>query len=193
MDDQEANAPLPPDDKADESVLDNTQEPIEQGFTIDPNQVEQAVRDQMSPEQSQGLTRVLKEGNKLLFDEKSHYQLMDLIEGSKDLPGDLGIGTFSILMMLFKGGGYTMPDDIMQGVGTILLTRACAYISEAKLAPITDDDYEEAVHIFTTHLQSLDPKFKERMAQSLGGGEEQPEQPQPQQPQPSGILNQGVQ
>jgi len=170
-----------------------------QGFAIDPNQVEQSIRDQMSPEQSEGLTRVLKEGNKLLFDEKSHYQLMDLIEGSKDLPGDLGIGTFSILMMLFKGGGYTMPDDIMQGVGTILLTRACAYISEAKLAPITDDDYEEAVHIFTVKLQSLDPKFKERMAQSLGSGQgAQSESAAPDmgaQPpqQPAGILNQGVQ
>ncbi len=177
MDDREANVPLPSDVDQEEAGE----------FSIDPGQVEKGLKDQMNPEDISGLDRVLKEGNKLLFGKDTHYQLMKGIESSKDIPGDLGMGAFSMMMMLYKSGKYTMPTQLLRPAGTILLTRACAYISESKLAPITDDDYEEAMHIFSTHMDALDPKFKERIAQSLGQGE------QPQQPQPTGILNQGVQ
>lgn len=51
---------------------------------------------------------------------------------------------------------------------------------------------KRAVHVYSVKLHStLDPSFKERMDKSIGGGQQQPEQPQ--QPQPSGILNQGAQ
>ena len=189
---------------ADESMLDNTQQhdadvggQEEQAFTIDPSQVEQSIKKQMKPDQTKNLDRVLTEGNKLLFGKDTHYQLMDGLSDSKDIPGDLGNGAFTLLMMLYKGGGYTMPTDIMDAVGTILLARACAFLSQAGMVPVTDDDYEEAVHVYTVKLHStLDPSFKARMDKSLGQGG-QPAAPeasaQLQQPQPGGILNQGVQ
>lgn len=179
MDDQEVNVPLPPDSDVGGQ---------EEGFTIDPSQIEKTLNEHMDPKDVSDLNRVLAEGNKLLFSKDTHYQLMEGIDTSKDIPGDLGMGAFTLIMMLYKGGGYTMPTQLLQPAGTILLTRACAYISESGIAPITDDDYEEAMHIFTTHLQSLNPKFKERMDQSLGGGQDQP-----QQPQTGGILDQGAQ
>ena len=188
MDDQEANTPLPPDD-----VLDNTQE---EGFSIDPGQVEQGIKDQMKPEQTKNLDRVLTEGNKLLFGKDTHYQLMDGLRDSQDVPGDLGTGAFTLIMMLYKGGGYTMPPELMLPTGAILLARACAFLSQSGMIPVTDDDYEEAVHIFTVKLHStLDPSFKHRMDQSLGqGGEQSPATPEdavrPQQPQ--GALNANV-
>lgn len=186
MDDQEANVPLPPDDKADESMLDNTQE---QDFSIDPGQIEQGIKDQMKPEEIKNLDRVLDEGNKLLFGKDTHYQLMDGLKDSQDIPGDLGNGAFTLLMMLYKGGGYTMPPELMMPTGVILLSRACAFLSQSGMIPVTDDDYEEAMHVYTVKLHTtLDPSFKQRMDQSLGGGQEQ--QPQP---QTGGILDQGVQ
>lgn len=155
------------------------------GFTIDPGQIEQGIKEQMKPDQVKNLDRVLTEGNKLLFGKDTHYQLMDGIKDSQDIPGDLGNGAFALLMMLYKGGGYTMPPELMLPTGAILLARACDFISKSGMAPVTEDDYEEAMHIFTTKLYStLDPKFKERMDQSLG---------QPQQPQTGGILDQGAQ
>lgn len=180
MDDQEANTPLPPDDKADESMLDNTQD---QTFSIDPGQIEQGIKEQMKPEEVKNLDRVLDEGNKLLFGKDTHYQLMDGLKDSQDIPGDLGNGAFTLLMMLYKGGGYTMPPELMMPTGVILLSRACAFLSQSGMIPVTDDDYEEAMHVYTVKLHStLDPSFKQRMDQSLG-----------QQPQTGGILDQGVQ
>lgn len=171
------------------------EEPNEPGtgsFTIDPGQIEQGIKKQMKPDQAKNLDRVLTEGNKLLFGKDTHYQLMDGLKDSKDIPGDLGNGAFALFMMLYKGGGYTMPTDIMMAVGAILIARACAFLSQAGMVQVTDDDYEEAVHVYSVKLHStLDPSFKERMSKSIGGGQQQPEQPQ--QPQPSGILNQGVQ
>lgn len=187
MDDQEANVPLQPDaDTGDQ----------DEGFSIDPGQIEQGIKDQMKPEEVKNLDRVLAEGNKLLFGKDTHYELMDGLKDSQDISGDLGNGAFTLLMMLYKGGGYTMPPELMMPTGAILLARACAFLSQSGMIPVTDDDYEEAMHVYTVKLHStLDPSFKQRMDKSLGGGEQPvaPEQPQPQQPQPGGILNQGVQ
>ena len=156
------------------------------GFTIDPGQIEQGIKKQMKPDQAKNLDRVLTEGNKLLFGKDTHYQLMDGLKDSKDIPGDLGNGAFALFMMLYKGGGYTMPTDIMMAVGAILIARACAFLSQSGMIPVTDDDYEEAMHVYTVKLHStLDPSFKQRMDQSLGGGQEQP--------QTGGILDQGAQ
>lgn len=161
---------------------------MQEGFSIDPGQVEQTIKEQMKPEQTKNLSRVLAEGNKLLFGKDTHYQLMDGLKDSQDVPGDLGNGAFTLLMMLYKGGGYTMPPELMLPTGAILLARACAFLSQSGMIQVTDDDYEEAVHIFTVRLHStLDPSFKERMDKSIGGEQDQP------QPQPTGILNQGVQ
>ena len=171
------------------------QQPVpDQGFTIDPGQVEQGIKKQMKPEQAKNLDKVLVEGNKLLFGKDTHYQLMDGLKDTKDIPGDLGNGAFTLLMMLYKGGGFTMPTDIMSAVGAILLARACAFLNDSGIVPVTDDDYEEAIHIYTVKLHStLDPSFKERMAQSLGQGEQQPQQPAPDaSAQPQGVLNANV-
>lgn len=183
----------------DTQVQPQQEEPSEQGFSIDPGQVEQGIKEQMKPEQAKNLDRVLTEGNKLLFGKDTHYQLMDGLKDSQDIPGDLGTGAFTLIMMLYKGGGYTMPPELMMPTGAILLARACAFLSQSGMIPVTDDDYEEAVHIFTVKLHStLDPSFKERMDKSIGGDQGPPQQPtapeQPPQPQqPAGILNQGVQ
>lgn len=157
----------------------------QEGFNINPGQVENGIKEQMDDRQIKDLDRVLEEGNQLLFGKDSHYELMDGIKTSQDVPGDLGNGAFSILMMLYKGGGYTMPTDIMAAAGVILLARASAFINQSGLAQVTEDDFEEAVNIFTVKLHStLDPSFNQRMGQSVG----QQEQPQ----QPAGILNQGA-
>lgn len=173
------------------------EEPNEPGtgsFTIDPGQVEQGIKKQMNPDQAKNLDRVLTEGNKLLFGKDTHYQLMDGLKDSKDIPGDLGNGAFALFMMLYKGGGFTMPTDIMMAVGAILIARACAFLNQAQIIPITDDDYEEAVHIYTVKLHStLDPSFKARMDKSLGDGQPPTPNAAAQQQPPGGILNQGVQ
>ena len=165
-----------------------------EGFTIDPGQIEQSIKDQMQPEQVKDLDRVLTEGNKLIFGKDTHYQLMDGIEGSQDIPGDLGNGAFSLIMMLYKGGGYTMPPELMLPAGAILLARTCEFLNKSGMVQVTDDDYEEAMHIFTVKLHStLDPNFKDRMSQSLGQGEQQPDAPDAaEQPQPQGVLNANV-
>lgn len=192
---------MPPNMQGDQDIngQEEINEPGTEGFTIDPDQVEKGIKDQMEPRQVKDLDRVLDEGNKLLFEKDSHYQLMDGLQNSQDIPGDLGNGAFGILMMLFKGGGYTMPTDIMDATGAILLARACAFLSQSGLVPVTDDDYEEAVHIFTVKLHStLDPSFNERMNGAIGTGDQQQQQQQPmqqvpqQQPQTPGILNQGA-
>ncbi|MEG7689000.1 hypothetical protein U2044_15515, partial [Listeria monocytogenes] len=66
-------------------------------FTINSDQIEAGVKDQMDKTQSSNLDRVLSEGNKLLFGKDTHYQLMDSLQGSADISGDLGNGAFNMM------------------------------------------------------------------------------------------------
>lgn len=186
-----------------------------QEFNIDPVQVQKAIEKHMNAKQIANLNKALTEINKLVFGKDTHYQLIDGLKNSQDVTGDLGQGAFGILMIIYKEGGYTMPLDIMDSLGVIMLARVCSFLNKAGIVPVSNDDYEAAVHVFTVKLHSsLDPNFNKRMEQATG--QPAPTSQQPQQPQqptaqptvqgqqpapqgqsvpinPGGLLNQGAQ
>lgn len=167
-------------------------------FTINCDQIEEAIKAKMDDRQEPDLDRVLEAGNELLFGEETHYQLMDSLKDSKNIAQDLGNGAFNVMALLIKNGGNTMPGDVVLPAGMILMARAAEFINDPKsgFPPITDDDFEEASHIFSTKIMNTyDPEFRKKVEQY--GGQEQPsalaEDPPQQgamvQPQGGGLLN----
>ena len=169
----------------------------ENAFSIDSNQVESAIKDQVDDRQEKDLDQLLDAGNDLLFGKDTHYQLMDQLQNSKDIGTDLGGGGFSLMTMLIKESGGTIPGDIILPAGVILLARAAEFLNESGIAKVTDDDFEKATHLFSVQIMNtFDPDFKSRMQQSIGdqGMPQQPEQgvpqeqPDMQQQQSTGLL-----
>lgn len=161
-------------------------------FTIDSQQIETGIKEQMDKTQSSNLDRVLNEGNALLFGEDTHYQLMDSLQGSKDIAGDLGNGAFNIMSMLLKESGNSIPGDVILPAGVILLARASEFLNESQTVQVTDDDFEEAAHLFTVKTMNaydtdFQGKMKEYSAQGgqVGAGDGA-------QPEESGMQSQGV-
>lgn len=161
-------------------------------FTIDSQQIESGIKEQMDKTQSSNLDRVLNEGNALLFGEDTHYQLMDSLQGSKDIAGDLGNGAFNIMSMLLKESGNSIPGDVILPAGVILLARASEFLNESQTVQVTDDDFEEAAHLFTVKTMNaydtdFQGKMKEYSAQGgqVGAGDVA-------QPEESGMQSQGV-
>lgn len=161
-------------------------------FTIDSQQIETGIKEQMDKTQSSNLDRVLNEGNALLFGEDTHYQLMDSLQGSKDIAGDLGNGAFNIMSMLLKESGNSIPGDVILPAGVILLARASEFLNESQTVQVTDDDFEEAAHLFTVKTMNaydtdFQGKMKEYSAQGgqVGAGDVA-------QPEESGMQSQGV-
>lgn len=161
-------------------------------FTINSDQIESSIKEQMDKQQSANLDRVLTEGNELLFGKETHYQLMDQLKNSQNLSADLGNGAFGVMSILIKEGGNTMPGDIVLPAGMILMARASEFLNQSGLAQITDDDFEEAAHIFSVKIMdTYDPEFRNKMQQHSGQqGQEQPMPPEQQGsvPQPNGAL-----
>ena len=138
------------------------------GFTIDANQIEDTIKDHIEPKQISALDRVVKAGHELMFGKDTHNKIMDGLEGSQDIGGDLGSGAANLLLLLFKQSGNTIPGEIIIPVGIILLARAGEFFKESGI-PITDDDFEEAVHTFSTMtMMKLNPEFKAKMEQYSG-------------------------
>ena len=157
------------------------------GFTIDANQIEDTIKKHLEPKQIPALDRVVKAGHELMFGKDTHNKIMDGLEGSKDIGGDLGKGAFHMMLLLLKQSGNTIPGEIIIPVGIILLARAGEFFKESGI-PITDDDFEEAVHVFSTMtMNKLDPEFKAKMEQH--SGQQQAAMPD-QQIRPQGNMHQ---
>lgn len=171
----------------------------EPGFTIDANQIEDTIKEHIDPKQISALDRVVKAGHELMFGKDTHNKIMDGLEGSQDIGGDLGSGAANMMMLLFKQSGNTIPGDVIIPAGVILLARAGEFFNESGI-PITDDDFEEAVHTFTTlTIDKLDPGRFSGRGKGEGEGEgyngakeQQGQQEIPQQAIPGnggGLLN----
>jgi len=161
-------------------------------FTINSDQIEAGVKDQMDKTQSGNLDRVLSEGNKLLFGKDTHYQLMDSLQGSADISGDLGNGAFNMMGMLLKSSGNSIPGDVILPAGVILLARASEFLNESKTVQVTDDDFEEAAHLFTVKtMNAYDKDFQGKMKQYSAPGVQE-DSGDEQQPDVDGMQSQGV-
>lgn len=159
------------------------------GFTIDANQIEDTIKEHLEPEQISALDRVVKAGHELMFGKDTHNKIMDGLQDSQDIGGDLGQGAYNMMLLLLQQSGNTIPGEVIIPSGIILLARAGEFFKESGI-PITDDDFEEAVHIFSTMtMNKLDPEFKAKMEQHSGQQTTTPgQQPQSDMPQAGGGL-----
>lgn len=159
-------------------------------MTIDCDQLEKSFADQMDAGQKKDFEQLIDAGNDLLFGEKTHYKLMDQLQGSKDIGNDLGGGAFGLMVMLLKSS-KNMPPPIIIPAGVVLICRASEFLNKSGMAQVTDDDYDKATHLFGVKMMNtFDPKFRAKM-QEYAGSEQQsmPQEPSQEQPQaPQGGM-----
>lgn len=161
------------------------------GFSINATQIEDTIKEHIEPKQVSALDRVVKAGHELMFGKDTHNKIMDGLEDSQDIGGDLGSGAANMMLLLFKQSGNTIPGDVIIPAGVILLARASEFFKESGI-PITDDDFEEAVHTFSTiTMNKLDPEFQRNVAGYNVSQEQQGQQEIPQQPSPPLMQQRG--
>lgn len=189
-----------PDMEEDESAI-SSQQPMEaeQGgqLTITADQVGKHVLDQLDPNMQQALKQAVEAGMKLLFSKETHDQIFGSIRPEDEVPlkDELGAGATNLMLLMYQKSNQTMPAEIIIPTGAVLLAKACEFINDGGIAPVTDEDYSEAFQLFTTNIQDkLNPNFR----QENGIEPSQAEQPMPQQqaqpmPQSGGLLNTGGQ
>lgn len=169
---------------------------MNQGLSFDSNQVENGIKDQLNKKQVSKLDKILQHGNKILFGKDTHYQILDGMDGmeGEQLSATMAEGALGLTNILFEKSGGTLPPDIIPSAATILMARASEFLNESGIANVTDDVFEQAMHIYSVKLMDKnDPEFSKKVR-----GGEQPEQPmQEQQPEPQsgqgGLLNRGGQ
>lgn len=169
---------------------------MNQGLSFDSNQVENGIKDQLDEGQVSKLDKILQSGNKILFGKDTHYQILDGMDGmeGEQLSSTMAEGALGLTNILFEKSGGTLPPDLIPSAATILMARAGEFLNESGIANVTDDVFEQAMHIYSVKLMDKnDPEFSKKVR-----GGEQPEQPmQEQQPEPQsgqgGLLNRGGQ
>lgn len=180
-------------DAATEGV-EQTEEPNEpqEGLSFTTEQLVDSFKENMDPEQVKDMGTVIDSGKELLFGPDTHSQLMGMLEGSKNIGEDLGNGAFDAMNLVLKSIAENKPGEEIEGksilpAGVALIAMALEFVNESGMAPVNDDTFEEASHIFSTRmLATYDDQFKERAAQ-YGGGSPAPEGQPAEQTPPTGA------
>lgn len=162
-------------------------------LTITESAVEQHVFAKLQPNQRADVKRVYLAGMKMIFDPKTHGQLVQGFEQqmkqSDDLAGNLGADIAHIIIILYGKSKGTMPLGSAIPAGSLLLAKVCEFVASTNAAQVDDTIFTKALHIMSVALLGkFDPKFKQKME---GGQQEQPPanaggmlaQPQPVAPQ----------
>jgi hypothetical protein len=183
-----------------EQITEEQNEGNEQGeneageFTINADQIQSGIKDQLDEKQNKALIRILDAGNKLLFGKDTHYDVMEGLTDDDDtqLADELGKGGIAIANLLFQKSGGTMPQELIIPAGVILMARVAEFLNQTG-HKINDDIFHNAVVMFDSGLkQSVDPKYKDMVDQALNdsGSQDQEQAPQEVMPQPqaSGLL-----
>ena len=162
-------------------------------FTIDSDQIESAIKEQLDNDQKTALNRILEAGNQLLFSKNTHYEVMEGLTDNDDtqLADELGKGGISLAMLLFEKSGGTMPQELIIPAGVILLARVSEFLKQTG-HKINDEIFNDAVMMFQSGLsQSVDPEYGNKIKQAMVDGDSIPQQPQPEPAmpqQPAGLL-----
>lgn len=143
----------------------------QEGLSFTTEQLVDSFKEHMEPEQIKDMGLVIDAGKELLFGPDTHSQLMGMLEGSKNIGEDLGNGAFDAMNLVLKSIAQNKPNEDIDGkailpAGVVLISMALEFINESGMAPVNDDTFEQASHIFSTKMMSTyDPQFKERAAQ----------------------------
>jgi len=177
-----------PEEHAKETPQDESGE-----FTINPDQVESAIKQKLESKQVSALNRILDAGNKLIFGKDTHYQILEDLTDDDDtkLSQELGEGAANLAVVMFQKSGGTMPQELIVPAGVILLARVCEFLSRTG-HPVTDDMFDESTHVFNTKLSQLaDPDYQGKVQQAMGQDEQEQQMPQDQgQEMQHGMMQQ---
>ena len=161
------------------------------GLSFTTEQLIDSFKEKMKPESTKNMMMVIDAGKQLLFGEESHYQLMGMLDGSKNIGKDLGNGAFDAMTLVLKSMGdraATADGEAILPAGVALIAMTLEYLGETG-TPVSEDDFEEATHIFGTRMMDAhDPEFKQRREQ-YAPAQEGPQDPNavpvdPNAPQP---------
>lgn len=142
-----------------------------QGLTFTTEQLVDSFKKSMSEEQAEDMDRIVGEGQQFIFGEENHSKLMGMLEGSQNIGQDLGEGAFNSMNLVLKSMAEEKPGEKINGdailpAGLALISMALEFIGESGMAPVNDDTFEEASHIFSTKMMdTYEPEFKSRREQ----------------------------
>ena len=157
-------------------------------LTVSEAALEQHMKEKVKPEDWGVINRVYTAGMKVLFDPKTHTQMMqgfvqDLQKGAGHSVGDiLGADIAHLMIMLYNESKGTMPLGALIPAGTLLIAKVCEFFVNTKSIPITDKGFTDAVHMMSVAVQHL--MSKQPNTQSSAPQVEQAPQ------QPAGMLAQ---
>lgn len=176
--------PAPPQQAPQDSDA-TTGDPIEQ---FSPQNVRAGMA--IPPALRDAYLRVVTAGMKVMFDDQTHGQMLQVLKQPGPLEQKIGMGVAGLMILLFQQSNKTMPPQVIIPAGVELLAHAVDFLRQAGQQVPAQIVAEATSIMITTLLKKfgVDPDKLQAYAGSKGAGAQQPQPPaddESQEPPPS--------
>lgn len=144
------------------------------------DQIDEGILSQMEPSQAQALQAIVISGKQILYDPKTHGQVMDGLRGIDDQsdPRKVALGVAGLLTLVNKASNKTkLPVELMVPAGALLGVEVLRFLNQGGMLPESPE--------FTGNMIE---ELLAALMQKMGMGKQQQGQPGPQEMPQQGMM-----
>lgn len=144
------------------------------------------LNEKVAPQDRGSLERIVLAGQKVMFSEKTHKYMLEMLDKPGDTAGKLAYGIVELMGLLLQQSKGNMPPQLIIPAGSLLLLKACEFVARTG-GEMDMDIYTEGLKLMIAGLRKQ-IENPEKNVQSEPGAMPQP----PQQTAPQGLIGQGA-
>ena len=155
------------------------------------------IEEKIKPEDKSSYDRIVLAGTKILFDQKTHGKMIEILQGHGDLPSKIADGITRLIGLLYQASENTMPMQAVIPAAITLMVKALDFAERGMGQKLDKDIIAECTKQTSAAVLQQFGVTPEKI-QSFLSSQGQPQEPQPepiqQTPQaaPTGLINQGA-
>lgn len=92
----------------------------------------------VNEKQKPQLARIVEAGKRVMFDKKTHYMMLESMNGDGPIEQKIGGGVVSLLGILWKESKQSLPPELIVPAGAVLVAEACDFLNQSG-SPVTPE------------------------------------------------------
>ena len=161
-------------------------------FAAQAAEYEKHLNEKIDPKDRESLGRIVLAGQKVMFSEKTHKYMLEMLDKPGDTSGKLAYGIVELMGLMLQQSKGNMPPQLIIPGASMLLLKACEFVARTG-GEMNMDIYAEAVKLMIAGLRKqIEGAGQQQQPQQQGAIQQQAQAPQPEQQATQGLIGQGA-
>ena len=157
------------------------------------DKIEQGIEAKLKPEDKSSYDRIVLAGTKIMFDQQTHGMMIEILQGSGDLPSKVAGGITRLIGLLYQASKHTMPMQAVIPAAITLMVKALDFaergMGQQLNAAIIAESAKQTSAAILQQFGVTPEKIQSLLVQNKGAAQPSAIPPT----QPAGLISAGPQ